>query len=1004
MKKIKQRGTVTRFDPPVETGLNDAQVRERAQAGYDNAVTDKNEKTTGQIVFKNVFTFFNIILLTIAAVFAVFIGYLYSSGNSAVVDKHFGFSKFLFLIPAIMNVTIGTIQELHSRKIIRSLRIVSSAKSRVKRNGEVTTVDAADLVIDDLVALSAGDQATADLIVRSGEVSVDESMLTGESDYIKKLPGDKILSGSSIIVGEALTQVIEVGSETYASRLSAKVKSAEGHKSELMTTIFKIIRMLSVALAVVEVVVIGTLVYKIMRNGGDPTVFEMPLSISDPVAWARIMITGGSFGVGIIPSGLVLTTSVTLMLSIVSLSRKQTLIQELYSLENLSRVDVICLDKTGTLTDGSMTVKDLKCYAHLEEVVECARDLMASVDNRNATAEAIYQKFGASETPAHKETIPFSSATKSSGMVYPDGRVLLMGAPEYLLPAGDERLQFVAEKAKEGCRVLAMRLDERLLCFFIIEDHIRESAPDTLRFFKENGVTVKIISGDNPLTVSKIASMCGVENADKYISLEGMPLEKVAEIAEEYTIFARVSPEQKEALVRALQAGGHKVAMTGDGVNDILALRKADSSITFAKATEAAKSCADVVLMDNDFSHLKDVVGEGRRVIGNVQRTAVLFMMKSIAIIVIAFALIPFNKGQMWFSIENAYMLEAAVIGTGGFLLSLESKRTPIRGSFIKNIYMKATAAGTLAAIAVLLPVILFVLPQKFGAEPVLMQENVRTMMSMLMVIAGIVVILAMCIPFNRYRVFVLLAVIFVAVTLGFMLPTSYIGGQPTGAGMFSYDSSLGQTIMDSTFVREFMRPWNAQAVKDMMKDRNVYELIKLFLFSTVPLFIILFSLINVKIEKGSLRGEFGSVDAIAKMTMLLCGAVLVIDALLAAIEQIYEQVVGFAVAHNTGVVAILIVAGVLGLLLNAALGVLAYAVWRTGKKKYINLALVFGLVMVVMIVFSVVLDGARSFTGNTPLETANLVFINIVISALYVGGACVLKFIPKKKLQAPGA
>ena len=998
-KKAPVRGPIDRVEAPVDQGLNEEQVKARQEAGYGNAVTDRNDKTTAEIVFKNVFTFFNTILLSIAVLFAVFIIYLYATGNSEVVDKHFGFSKFLFLIPAILNVTIGTIQELHSRKIIKSLRIVSEAKCRVMRAGQAQKISASALVIDDVVLLTAGDQAVADLVVVSGEVSVDESMLTGESDYIKKLPGDKILSGSAVIVGEAKARVIEVGDETYAAKLSAKVKSSEAHKSELMQTIFRIIRGLSIALVVLEIVVIGTLVFKIKQNGGDASVFDMPLSLSDPVAWARIMITGGSFGVGVIPSGLVLTTSVTLMLSIVALSRKQTLIQELYSLENLSRVDVICLDKTGTLTDGTMSVKDVKYFAHMEEVVEQARNLMASTENRNATAEAIFEKFGSAPSPVHSEIIPFSSATKCSGIVYPDGRKLLMGAPEYLLPAGDERLSFVEENAAKGFRVIALMLDGRLLCFFVIEDHIRESAAGTLQFFRENGVTVKIISGDNPITVSKIAQACGVENADKYISLEKVKLEDIPSIAEEYTVFARVSPEQKEALVRALQEKKHKVAMTGDGVNDILALRRSDSSITFAKATEAAKSCSDVVLMDNDFSHLKDVVGEGRRVIGNVQRSSVLFLMKSVAIIVMAFALIPFKKGQMWFSIENAYMLEAAVIGIGGVLLSLEAQRQPIRGSFMQAIRLKGAAAGILAAISVLLPIVLYVVP----STPLIHAENVRTMMSILLLTAGIVIVTVMCIPFNKYRVFVLCAVIFVALLLGFALPTSYIGGNPTGAKMFAYDSSLGQTVMDSVFMREFMRPWNSEVVKNLRNDPASFYLAQLFLFFAIPVFVVAMDLINYRIEKksgGPVRPIFTLVS-IAKQSLLITGIVLFINSFL----NVGSETIAFISAQDGEKSAAVIVTlsfAVAFFLIKLFMSAVALKIWRTGKTGLTRAAIAAGGLLVAVTgayyVVEAILTGSNAFIGKGILETISNILIDFVLTAAYILTAVAVRYLARKQ------
>ena len=853
VKKVVSRPAIDRIDVAVDCGLNDCQVKERIEKGYTNKTSKTNEKSIGQIIVHNVFTFFNTILLIIAGTFLFFIVYLYSIGRVDVVDQHFGFSKFGFLIPAIMNIVVGTIQEINGKRVLDKLKIITEAKARVIRNGKEILINAKELVIDDIVLLKAGEQATADFEVKGGYVQVDESNLTGESDYIKKYPGDTIYSGSAIIVGDAKVRTIKVGDETFAANLSKQVKGMSTHKSELMDNIMGIVKALTVILAIVTVTIITTLVIKISLYGDDPTIWDgMTMNLNDPIAWSRIMITVGSYAVGIIPSGLVLTTSVTLALSIVKLSRQDTLIQELYSLENLSRVDIICLDKTGTLTDGTMKVCEVKRFTHLEYIYDNIRNLNGVGGSRNQTAEALFREFGANENVEYKELIPFSSEHKSSGLIYNNGDKLLLGAPEYLLDKDDDRLEFVNEKAKEGKRVLAFILNDELLCFFVIEDQIRASAPGTLKFFEENGVTVKVISGDNPLTVSKIAKTCGVKNADKAISLEGVKLEDIPPLVEEYTIFARVSPEQKEAIVKALQKNKHKVAMTGDGVNDILALRRADSSITFAKATDAAKSVSDVVLMDNDFSHLKEVVGEGRRVIGNIQRTSILFLMKSFAITILAFALIALRKGQMWYTVENAYMLEAAVIGTGGFILSLEGSKKPIRGKFIKTIVSKGIAAAFLAALAIIIPIVMHTAPIRLGYEPIISEENVKTMISLLLLLSGLAVTFVMCLPFTKYRIFAIILVLGTVFALAMMLPTSYIGGRPTNGVMFLYHPELGETILDCQFMKEFLRPWNSSAVKDLVSEYSDFNIMIIFFFVALPLYFLVMELVNRKILKNN--------------------------------------------------------------------------------------------------------------------------------------------------------
>lgn len=952
------------------------------QKGYVNIAADPNDKSALKILAENLFTFFNVVLFAIAAIFIGLIIYLNIIGRSDVVNQYFGFSKFIFLIPAIMNVGMGTYQQISSLKVIRKLKIVTSTKTKVIRGGEVLSVDAKEVVLDDIVSISAGDQATADLVVLEGEVDVDESMLTGESDHVKKLPGDTILSGSAIIVGNAKTRAMKVGDDTYAAELTRKVKSGATHKSEIMTSIVKIIKMLTIGIFIAVTTVTITLIIKIIASGGDPAIWDSTeaLTITSPVTWARIILADGTFGIGMIPSGLVLTTSVTMMVSIASLTKKKTLIQELYSLENLSRVDIICLDKTGTLTDGTMKVSDVKALIPIGDVEEHAKALIKAAGERNATAEAIYNRFGINEDAKIKEIIPFSSANKYSGLIYEDRRKLLMGAPEYLLPKDDKNLEYVNQKAADGNRVIALTLDGSLIALISIEDHIRESAPDTLKFFRENNVTVKVISGDNPLTVSRIAQKCGIVNADKYISLADMPLEKIPEICEEYTVFARVSPEQKEALVVALQAHDHKVAMTGDGVNDILALRKADSSITFAKATDAAKSCSDVVLLDNDFSHLQAVVGEGRRVIGNIRKTSVLYLMKSICVFIFAFALIPFAKGQMWFQIENMYMLEAAVIGTGGFFLSLEPRRTPIKGSFLKYVISQSLCAGIFASAAILLPILL-----SFGSDPFIKEVNVRPMMTVMLTTAGIVVAFAMCIPFNKYRTFALGAIVFVAGFLGCLVPTAYIGGNTINNNMMKYGP--GQTILDSQFARELFRPDRSQDVRNLVSDPNNFIVLRIFLFVAIPLFIlVLFSLENFS-RKNTKDVRAGRAFRIGRRLMLASGIVLVLHGVLAGAELVANA--GYMITSDKlfgNNRPVLITVNVIVILIRIAIGYIGYKLWKDPTKNMIKVGSVATGVLIALTVATIVISGNFLETGNKLLMVDGIVIL--LNTAAYIVGA----------------
>ena len=835
MSKV-DTSTLTRFEPTLEQGLTAEQVSQRMDEGASNRVSKKVEKSVARMLFENTFTPFNIALFSIAIIILAFIIFLYASGRDDVANRDFGISKFGFLIPAVANSIIGSTQEINSKRILAKLRLLNQAKATVIRDGEKVTLLSDDIVLDDILFLSAGQQCLADCILRSGEVSVDEGMLTGESDPVVKRAGDTIFAGSSILIGSGLAQVEKVGDETYTSALSDKVRELPRHKSELMTSINAIIHKLVYLILIVMVVIVVTLCIKIAMYGGDKEIFGtvQDLSLADPATWGNIVLTLSAFAVGMIPEGLVLLASVALAVSIIKLAREKTLIQELYSLENLSRVDVICLDKTGTLTDGTMHVVDVKFIGDEGEATEHLRTLLGAFAETNPTSTALTERYGSSTGIAIKEKIPFSSAKKRSGVVYEDGTEIYLGAPEYLLKKNDSHLAFVEEKAKQGKRVIALTKNGKVMALFVLEDGIRASAKKTLAFFYENHVDVKIVSGDNLFTVSKIAADCGVINVEKGISLEGVPLSEIPALVEEYVIFARVSPEQKLAIVEALQHKNHKVAMTGDGVNDILALRKADASITFAKATDAAKSCSDVVLLDDDFVHLREVVGQGRRVVNNIERSAVLFLMKTTAIIGLAFCLIPFKRGQLWYNIENIYLLQGAVIGIGGFLLSLESKKEPIKGTFRSNVLGRALVSGVFILLAAILPLILNRVPPIFGWEPAITADNAKSMISILTTLAGLICAVFMCTPFSKYRLICIGLILVAGYIYAFGLPTSYIGGRATSLAMFV---SPDGNILHSQVFREAFQPWNCKVTMDFHNDYRNYIVVGSFALIGTPLY-----------------------------------------------------------------------------------------------------------------------------------------------------------------------
>jgi cation-transporting ATPase E len=788
--------------PDLSQGLSFSEVEERKKEGKTNAANVKVQKSYLKIIVENTFTFFSIVLYFVAILFLLFRTFLISQGHEDLATAYFGISKYFYLGPLICSTVIGIFQECRSKRVLDKLKIVSDSKYTVIRGGKEIKVSSQEIVLQDIIKIEAGEQIPADISLLEGYLEVNESLLTGEADDVKKDPSEgknSLLSGSSVVSGSAKGIVTAVGKETYANRLQQKVKNIVKNKSELMKNIYGIINFMSIFLFVIVIVVISTMAYKINKWGGDSSIFIAPstkeflmnnfkvtvpssIGLSDLYSWSIIITTASAFAIGVIPMGLVLLTSVTLAVSVISLTKKQTLIQELYSLENLSRIDTICLDKTGTLTDGSMSVKDIIFTSKAneekkDEIFKRIGAFLGGLPSNNATSLALVSFFKTNRDFPIKEVVPFSSTRKRSEVIFEDKEDYCLGAPEYILSEEDKQWQQKAnEIASSGLRVLVFTINSKAALLISLQDNIRPSAPSTIDFFNQNGVDVKIISGDNPLTVSKIASQCHVIDSSKAVSLEGVKVEDLDGLIDQYVIFGRVSPEQKEALVIALQKKGKKVAMTGDGVNDILALRKANSSISFSNATDAAKSCSDVVLMDNDFSHLKDVVAQGRRVVNNIQRTSILFLMKTICISILAFLLIPFKKGQSEFTIENIYLIQTGVIAVAGFLLSVESCPSPIKGSFKDNVYPAAFASGILMALGAFIPCVLNAII--INGSPLISHDNTRSLISILTTLAGFTVLFRMCLKFTKYRVVVFSVALGITLFLVFALPTVYVGGR----------------------------------------------------------------------------------------------------------------------------------------------------------------------------------------------------------------------------------
>ena len=826
-----------------EEGLSDEEVKQRKERGESNDLSLRMSKSNGRILAENFFPFFNIVLYGVAILFFIFEMVLSKQHREELIKTYFGISKYGFLLPLLLNSLIGSLQEIHARNVLSKLKIVTENKVRVLRSGKEVVLPVHELVKDDILFLKPGDQVPVDLLILEGKVRVDESLLSGESTPISKGEGKKLLAGSFILSGHIKGRAIAVGKETYLSSIEKKVVSLSNHKSQLMTDIYRILNVLSVLLFVMLFLVIGTLAVKVTLYGNESSVFDgMTMSLSDAGTWGRIVLTAGAFTIGIIPTGLVLITSLTLSLSILRLSKEKTLIQGLYSLENLARVDTLCLDKTGTLTDGKLEVESFCSFIPNRLFRSYLASFNSLLPQDNATSEALLSYFGKEEKVEAKEIYPFSSDKKYSGYLSKDSHKVLLGAPEFLFKEGDERLSYGKEKAKAGYRILALSVDGSLCGFILLRDHIRDSAKATIEEFYQNHVDIKILSGDSPLTVQSIARSCGVKNADSVLSCEGLSDEELASKASSYTCFARLLPEQKQVLVEALQKKGHKVAMTGDGINDILALRKADCSISFLSGSDAAKALADVVLLDNDFSHLKEVVKQGRRVINNIERTAVLFLSKTFALLLLAFLLIPFKKGQLWYSVENVYLLQTSIIAFGGFLLSLESTDRPLQGSFNRNVLSKAFSASLLIFLGAYLPILISTISSLCGT-PLFNAPNTRSLISLGTFFGGFIVFLSLSKPFTPYRRKCAFLVFFIALLCCLASPRSYVGGAPTNLSHF-HD---GSSFFTSTYMREFFQPWNSPVYQNLFRQYGTLIYLGIFFAVSLPLYLLL----SPCIEKG---------------------------------------------------------------------------------------------------------------------------------------------------------
>ena len=688
------------------TGLTNEQVQERIAEGKVNANENPNTRTYKQIIRENTLTFFNFLNL----VLLVLVLFVRSYKNS------------MFMGIILINTVIGIIQEVRAKKTIDKLAILTESKTVVLREGKKWNISTEKLVIDDLIFLKTGDQVPADVKILEGSVEVNESLLTGESDNLVKNPGDELFSGSFVTSGEACCQVIHVGKDNYASQITSEAKEFKRHNSELRNSLNAILKVISII-----IVPLGAMLfYKQYYIVGD--------TLKDSVVNMVAAV------LGMIPEGLVLLTSVALTLGSMVLATKKTLVQELYCIETLARVDTLCLDKTGTITEGTMKVEDVQLYESgqdsgektidtdaeteagsdsmedatseadkqkLQEMEHIMENLMSVLHDQNATADALRKRFPAKSDLKLVHAIPFSSDRKYSGAVFEGKGTYLMGAAQFLFPEGNEELlAHCSTYAEDGFRILILaHSDEETestklppglepVGLFLITDVIREEAPDTLAFFDSQGVDLKVISGDDPVTVSAIAKKAGLKNADHYIDATTITTpEEMQRAVAECSVFGRVTPQQKKQMVQELQAQKHTVAMTGDGVNDVLALKEADCSIAMAAGSDAAKNIANVVLLDSNFGAMPHIVNQGRRVVNNIRSAASMFLIKTIFSVLLSLITIFFGDAYPFEPIQMS-LISACAVGIPTFLLTQENNYDKIDHTFLRHVFMNAFPAA----------------------------------------------------------------------------------------------------------------------------------------------------------------------------------------------------------------------------------------------------------------------------------------------------------------------
>ena len=728
-EKKERRLPTTRYNPEYKKGLTSQQVQEHRLHGWTNKAVEPPSKTTKEIVHENVFTYFNLIFVVLAVLLCL-VG---------------SFRDLTFLPVIIANTLIGIIQEIRAKQVLDKLTMLNAPRASVVRDGKRTVINAEDLVVDDIVIFKAGDQVCADAEVSAGEVQVNESLLTGEADEITKRKGDKLMSGSFIVSGQCHARLDKVGEDSYISKLTLQAKAMQSNElSEMIRSLDKLVKCVGVAIIPIGIVLFSQAFF-IQHDGFRESVTSMIAAV-----------------IGMIPEGLYLLASVALAVSSIRLAQKKVLLHDMKCIETLARVDVLCVDKTGTITENTMKVQKLIKTDEYDEKEKgglslLVGDFAAAMTNDNITMAALKEHFTKASGKKVLSKTGFSSATKYSSVTFEDGAYVL-GAPEFVLKEKyDDYAEEITEYASTGSRVLAFgiydgEVDGKPLThgilpfgFVLLANPIREAAKETFEYFAEQGVEVKVISGDNPVTVSNVAKQTGIKNADRYVDASEFEDEQsMRKALLNNTVFGRVTPSQKRKFVRILKEAGHTVAMTGDGVNDVLALKDADCSIAMASGSDAAAQASQLVLLESDFSCMPEVVLEGRRVVNNIQRSASLFLVKNIFSFLLSVASVVF---MFTYPLEPSQvsLISMFTIGVPAFFLALEPNKNMIKGHFLTNVLLKALPAALTDALAVAALVI-------FGRTFDVSSTDISTAATMLLAIVGFMILYKISAPMNKIR------------------------------------------------------------------------------------------------------------------------------------------------------------------------------------------------------------------------------------------------------------